>query len=83
MILPESLPPEKRAPFRWRRANPVGSLMLLRSHPQLTGLAVVSFLDHLAHASLPNIGVLYMMYRYELERARGRVRDGGGRPVLR
>src|SRR5215467_12489913 len=30
-ILPESLPPERRAPFAWRRANPVGALMLLRS----------------------------------------------------
>jgi len=72
LILPESLPVEKRAPFNWRRANPVGSLILLRSHPQLTGLAVVSFLGHLAHSSLPNIGVLYMMYRYSWsERAVG------------
>ena len=32
----------------------------------------MSFLYHLAHASLPNIGVLYMMYRYSWsERAVG------------
>jgi MFS transporter, DHA1 family, tetracycline resistance protein len=79
LILPESLPAEKRAPFNWRRANPVGSLILLRSHPQLTGLAVVSFLGHLAHSSLPNIGVLYMMYRYSWsERAVGFVMAGVG-----
>jgi MFS transporter, DHA1 family, tetracycline resistance protein len=72
LILPESLAPEKRAPFRWQRANPVGALMLLRSRAGLTGLAVVSFLGHLAHSSLPNIGVLYMMYRYQWdERAVG------------
>ena len=64
LVLPESLPPERRAPFSWRRANPVGSFSLLRSRPQLVGLAGVNFLGHLAHASLPNIGVLYMMYRY-------------------
>jgi MFS transporter, DHA1 family, tetracycline resistance protein len=64
-ILPESLPPEKRAPFQWKLANPFGSLVLLRSHPQLTALALVIFLELLAHASLPNMGVLYMMYRYE------------------
>jgi DHA1 family tetracycline resistance protein-like MFS transporter len=64
LILPESLPPEKRAPFKWRLANPVGSLVLWRSHPQLLALAVVTFLEQLAHASLPNMGVLYMMYRY-------------------
>jgi DHA1 family tetracycline resistance protein-like MFS transporter len=64
LVLPESLPPERRAPFSWRRANPVGSLALLRSQPQLMGLASVNFLANLSHASLPSIGVLYMMYRY-------------------
>ena len=64
LVLPESLPREKRAPFSWRRANPLGSLAMLRSQPQLMGLASVNFLANLAHASLPNIGVLYMMYRY-------------------
>jgi DHA1 family tetracycline resistance protein-like MFS transporter len=63
-VLPESLPPEKRRPFEWRRANPVGSLRLLRSHPQLTGLAGVVFLSNLAHAALPATFVLYAGYRY-------------------
>src|SRR5207248_8262854 len=27
-VLPESLPPERRAPFVWRRANPMGSFNL-------------------------------------------------------
>ena len=63
-VLPESLPREKRAAFSWRRANPVGSLKLLRSAPRLLGLASVNFLGSLAHASLPSIGVLYMMFRY-------------------
>jgi MFS transporter, DHA1 family, tetracycline resistance protein len=79
LILPESLPPEKRSAFNWRLANPIGSLILLRSYPHLLGLAVVSFLGHLAHASLPNIGVLYMMYRYSWnERAVGFVMAGVG-----
>src|SRR5262245_17505233 len=64
LVLPESLPRARRAGFAWRRANPLGALALLRSQPQLTGLAAVNFLDALAHASLPNIAVLYMMYRY-------------------
>ncbi len=63
-VLPESLPPEKRAPFRWRRANPVGSLALLRQHPGLLGLAGVHFLSQLAHVVLPSITVLYATYRY-------------------
>jgi len=72
LVLPESLPKERRATFAWRGANPLGALALLRSQPQLLGLASVNFLGNLAHASLPNIGVLYMMYRYGFdERAVG------------
>lgn len=63
-VLPESLPPEKRAAFSWKKANPVGSLVLLRSHPELSGLAVSHFLMQLAHVVLPSVTVLYMGYRY-------------------
>lgn len=64
LVLPESLPPERRAGFSWARANPVGSFGLLRSHPELLGLAGVSFLNQLAHQSLPSVFVLYAGYRY-------------------
>jgi DHA1 family tetracycline resistance protein-like MFS transporter len=63
-VLPESLPPDKRTPFAWKRANPVGSLVLLRSHHELFGLATVAFLGYLAHAVLPSVSGLYMGYRY-------------------
>jgi MFS transporter, DHA1 family, tetracycline resistance protein len=72
LVLPESLPRERRAPFNWRKANPFGAFALLRSQPQLASLATVSFLDYLAHASLPSMSVLYMQYRYGFdERAVG------------
>ena len=63
-VLPESLPPERRAPFEWRRANPLGSLRLLRGHPELFGLAGVSFLMALAHLVYPTTFVLYADYRF-------------------
>ena len=63
-VLPESLPPSRRDAFRWRRANPVGSLELLRSHHELMGLAGVNFLFQLAHTVLPSMYVLYTSYRY-------------------
>jgi len=63
-VLPESLPTQSRMPFGWRRANPIGSLVLLRSHHELFGLAAVAFLGYLAHQVLPNTSVLYMSYRY-------------------
>ncbi|NUO02372.1 MAG: TCR/Tet family MFS transporter [Saprospiraceae bacterium] len=37
-ILPESLSPENRRPFDWKRANPVGSLLQLRRYPVIMGL---------------------------------------------
>src|SRR5262245_49485797 len=64
VVLPESLPPERRRAFEWRRANPVGSLRLLRESPGLTRLASISFLSNLAHAVLPSVFVLYAGFRY-------------------
>ena len=64
LIMPESLPRGERTSFRWRPANPFGALALLRSHHELLGLALVNFLGNLAHAVLPSIAVLYMLYRY-------------------
>jgi DHA1 family tetracycline resistance protein-like MFS transporter len=63
-VLPESLPPGKRDAFTWKKANPVGSLKLLRSHPDLLGLASVNLLFQLAHCVLPSMFVLYTSYRY-------------------
>jgi DHA1 family tetracycline resistance protein-like MFS transporter len=63
-VLPESLAKDKRAPFTWRNANPLGSLMLLRSHPQLFGLAGVTLLFYVAHDALPSTFVLYVNYRF-------------------
>ena len=64
-ILPESLPPERRAKqFQWARANPVGSLKLLRTHKDLFGMAGVVLLFNLAHSVLPSIFVLYVGHRF-------------------
>jgi len=64
-ILPESLPPERRIKrIDWRRANPLGSVKLLRSHPELSRLASVLALWAVAHNVLPAIFVLYTGHRY-------------------
>ena len=63
-VLPESLARDRRAPLSWSRANPVGALILLRSHPGLLGLAIVNFLFQVAHYVLPSVFVLYTGYRY-------------------
>jgi DHA1 family tetracycline resistance protein-like MFS transporter len=63
-VLPESLAPGQRRAFEWRRANPLGSLTLLRSSRVLAGLAGVMFLSNIAHAALPATFVLYAGYRF-------------------
>ena len=64
-VLPESLPPERRAPrFDWSHAHPFGSLKLLARYPQVFGLAAVVFIANLAHYVYPSVFVLYADYRY-------------------
>src|SRR6188508_28205 len=64
LILPESLPRERRSPLRWKSANPIGALRLLRSDRVLAGLSVVNFVAQTAHVVLPSTYVLYATYRY-------------------
>jgi MFS transporter, DHA1 family, tetracycline resistance protein len=63
-ILPESLPKERRSPWRWKSANPVGALHLLTSNRVLAGLSLANFFAQLAHVVLPSVFVLYATYRY-------------------
>jgi DHA1 family tetracycline resistance protein-like MFS transporter len=68
-VLPESLPPERRSKSAWHMANPLGSLSLLRSHPELFGLSIVITLYYLAHNSLLSVWALYTEYRYAWNRS--------------
>jgi DHA1 family tetracycline resistance protein-like MFS transporter len=62
-FVPESLASERRKPFALSRANPVGSLVLLRSHPDLWRLATIQFLAYVAH-NVFSVWVLYAIYRF-------------------
>ena len=64
LVLPESLPRERRSAFAWRKANPLGALSLLRSHPELGGLAWTHLLSQLAGASIASVYVLYVVGRF-------------------
>lgn len=51
-ILPESLKPENRRPFDWKRANPLGTIMRIRQYPILMSLLIaLSFIYIAAHAN--------------------------------
>ena len=62
-VLPESLSLENRSPFSWRRANPVGSVSLLR-HGSMLPIAGLLLLGYVAQQSLMNVYVIYADYRY-------------------
>jgi len=65
LFVPESLPLDRRKEFALRRANPLGSLVLLRSHPELWRLSVIQFLAYLSHNVLTTIWALYAIYRFD------------------
>lgn len=64
LILPESLSPENRMAFSWRRANPFGAMRMLLRQAELAGLALVNFLLHFAHHVFSAVYVLYASYRF-------------------
>jgi MFS transporter, DHA1 family, tetracycline resistance protein len=64
-VLPESLAKENRNEFSWKRANPLGSLKMLRRHTELFGLAIVMLIGYVAHEALPQLWVLYTMDVYK------------------
>lgn len=63
-VLPESLAPENRRKFDWKRANPFGSLQLLRRYPAIGGLAFSFFLIYLAVQAVQGNWNFYTMYRF-------------------
>src|SRR5438309_760925 len=63
IFVPESLPRDRRTAFTLGRANPLGSLVLLRSHPELFRLATIQFIGYVAHEVF-NVWALYTIFRY-------------------
>jgi DHA1 family tetracycline resistance protein-like MFS transporter len=64
-VLPESLAPENRRAFSWKRANPIGAIVALKRFPAVLGLAESYFILTLAQMMLFSIWVLYTGYRYQ------------------
>lgn len=72
LILPESLPADRRTPFRLHAANPIGAVRFLGSRPVLLTLTIAMLFAFLAHDAIPNTWVLYTTYRFNFdERAVG------------
>jgi DHA1 family tetracycline resistance protein-like MFS transporter len=65
LILPESLPREKRRAFEWRRANPTGTLTALRRYPMVFGIIGAFFLYNLGHHVLPSTWGYFTMEKFD------------------
>ena len=63
-VLPESLQPENRRKFSWKRANPVGALLALKRFPAVRDLVECFFILTLAQVLLQSTWALYTDYRY-------------------
>ncbi len=64
-ILPESLKPENRRAFDWKRANPVGSLMNLRKYPVIMGLVVSLLLLYTANHAIHGNWSYFVMEKFK------------------
>ncbi|MDY3319650.1 TCR/Tet family MFS transporter [Riemerella anatipestifer] len=63
-ILPESLSKEHRRKFNWKRANPIGSLLQLRKHPELYSLILAWFLVYIASHAVQTNWAYFGIYRF-------------------
>ena len=64
-VLPESLAPENRRKFDWRRANPLGSLMNLKKYPAVSGLILATALVYLGSHAVQSNWSYFTAYRFE------------------
>jgi DHA1 family tetracycline resistance protein-like MFS transporter len=62
-VVPESLKPENRRKFEWKRANPLGSILRMRRYPMLIGLSMAFLLINLAGQSLPTTWAFFGKYQ--------------------
>ncbi len=63
-VLPESLAPENRRAFDWKRANPLGTLLQVRKYPVVLGLLGALFLWMVAHQVMPATWTFYTKSRF-------------------
>lgn len=68
-VLPESLKPENRRPFSWRRANPAGALRHLRKFPVIAGLILSLVLLYIASHSVQSVWSYYTMEKFSWHEA--------------
>jgi DHA1 family tetracycline resistance protein-like MFS transporter len=64
-VLPESLSKDNRRPFRWRRANPLGSLRQLRKYPGIGTLILSLVLVYIAGHAVQSNWTFFTIERFK------------------
>lgn len=64
-ILPESLKPENRRPFDWKKANPIGSLLMLRNYPIIFGLIPCLIFIYLGNFAQQSTWSIYTIHKFQ------------------
>ena len=59
LVMPETLPPDKRRTFDWRRANPFGAARQIARMPTLSWFFLAMFLYEIGHHVYPAIWSFY------------------------
>lgn len=63
-VIPESLKPELRRPFIWKKANPVGAFIHIKSYPHILPLFVSIFLINIAANSVQSTWSYFTMEKF-------------------
>jgi DHA1 family tetracycline resistance protein-like MFS transporter len=64
VVLPESLPQERRRPFDWRRANPFGTLFHVGRQRAIRTVLVALFLWMVANQVMPSVWSFYTKLKF-------------------
>ena len=64
LVLPESLRPENRRRFEWKRANPFGAFNQLWRYPMVMGLVFAYFFYMIGHHSLPSVWSYFAIEKF-------------------
>lgn len=64
-ILPESLKPENRRKFEWKRANPIGALEFFLQYKVILGLVASLVLIYIASHAVQSTWSFYTMFKFK------------------
>jgi MFS transporter, DHA1 family, tetracycline resistance protein len=64
VVLPETLKPENRRPFQWRRANPLGAFAAVTRLPEVRRPLLIFFVYSVAFWVYPSVWAFYTQARF-------------------